>query len=185
MRKIFFILIFFIFFSNNSFSSVKEKIIANFNKIENLNFNFKQTINGKDETGNCTINYPGKIYCKYKLNSQKIMVSNGNSLVIKNSKNKQYYRYPLENTPLVLLLDKEFLINKIKNLKGENINNKYFVFSIIDSRNIINVYFDNKNYNLVGWQTEDIYQNLVITFISDLKINSKIDNKIFNLPKMF
>ena len=113
------------------------------------------------------------------------MVSNGNSLVIKNSKNKQYYRYPLENTPLVLLLDKEFLINKIKNLKGENINNKYFVFSIIDSRNIINVYFDNKNYNLVGWQTEDIYQNLVITFISDLKINSKIDNKIFNLPKMF
>tara|TARA_B100000029_G_scaffold449850_1_gene473371 strand:- start:1432 stop:1989 length:558 start_codon:yes stop_codon:yes gene_type:complete len=185
MRKIFFILIFFIFFSNNSFGSVKEKIIANFNKIENLNFNFKQTINGKDETGNCTINYPGKIYCKYKLNSQKIMVSNGNSLVIKNSKNKQYYRYPLENTPLVLLLDKEFLINKIKNLKGENINNKYFVFSIIDSRNIINVYFDNKNYNLVGWQTEDIYQNLVITFISDLKINSKIDNKIFNLPKMF
>ena len=176
---------FFLIFSLNLQSSEKDNIINNLKKIKNLSFNFKQTINGKDETGNCTINYPGKIYCKYKLNSQKIMVSNGNSLVIKNSKNKQYYRYPLENTPLVLLLDKEFLINKIKNLKGENINNKYFVFSIIDSRNIINVYFDNKNYNLVGWQTEDIYQNLVITFISDLKINSKIDNKIFNLPKMF
>ena len=83
---------------------------------------------------------------------------------------------------MVLLLDKEFLINKIKNLKGENINNKYFVFSIIDSRNIINVYFDNKNYNLVGWQTEDIYQNLVITYIYNIKYNKKIDNNLFKLP---
>ena len=113
------------------------------------------------------------------------MVSNGNSLVIKNSKNKQYYRYPLESTPLILLLDKEFLINKIKKLKGETISDKYFVFSITDTKNKINVYFDKKNYNLVGWQTEDIYQNLVVTFISDLKINNKVDKKIFNLPKMF
>jgi len=185
MKKIFFILFFFVFLSNHSYGAVKEKIIENFNNIKNLNFNFIQTINGKDEVGNCTIDYPGKIYCKYKLNSQKIMVSNGNSLVIKNSKNKQYYRYPLESTPLIFLLDKKFLINKIKNLKGKTINNKYFVFSITDTKNNINIYFDKNNYNLVGWQTEDIYQNLVVTFISDLKINNKVDKKIFNLPKMF
>ena len=113
------------------------------------------------------------------------MVSNGNSLVIKNSKNKQYYRYPLESTPLILLLDKEFLINKIKNLKGETISDKYFVFSITDTKNKINVYFDKKNFNLVGWQTEDIYQNLVITFISDLKINNKVDKKYLICQRCF
>ena len=40
-----------------------------------------------------------------------------------------------------------------------------------------------KNYNLIGWQTEDIYQNLAITFISSMNINQEIDNKIFIVPK--
>jgi len=37
--------------------------------------------------------------------------------------------------------------------------------------------------NLIGWQTEDIYQNLSITFISSVKKNQEIDSKIFKLPK--
>ena len=41
----------------------------------------------------------------------------------------------------------------------------------------------NKNYNLIGWQTEDIYQNLAVTFISKVKTNQKIDKKIFKIPK--
>ena len=39
-----------------------------------------------------------------------------------------------------------------------------------------------KNFNLVGWQTKDIYQNISITFISSIKINEKIDDRIFLLP---
>jgi hypothetical protein len=30
-------------------------------------------------------------------------------------------------------------------------------------------FFDKKDLNLIGWQTEDIYQNLSITFISSIK----------------
>ena len=47
----------------------------------------------------------------------------------------------------------------------------------------INLFFDKINLTLVGWQTEDVYQNLVVTFISSVKINQKIDDKIFTLPK--
>ena len=43
-------------------------------------------------------------------------------------------------------------------------------------------FFNKQNFNLVGWQTLDIYQNLNMTFISNLKKNQKIDKKIFNLP---
>ena len=32
---------------------IDHEIIKSFKKIENLNFEFTQTINGKDETGNC------------------------------------------------------------------------------------------------------------------------------------
>ena len=80
------------------------------------------------------------------------------------------------------LIRQYIFINKIK---GKNINEKYYNFSLKDQNNTINIYFDNKNYNLIGWQTEDIYQNLSVTFIYDLKINEKINNKLFNLPEMY
>jgi len=31
---------------------------------------------------------------------------------------------------------------------------------------------------------EDIYQNLAVTYIFNTSINSKIDEKLFNLPKI-
>jgi hypothetical protein len=43
-------------------------------------------------------------------------------------------------------------------------------------------FFNITNYNLVGWQTLDIYQNLSITYISSLKINQLIEKNIFKLP---
>ena len=40
----------------------KKKIIENLNNTFNFNFEFEQNINGKIENGNCTIEYPRKIY---------------------------------------------------------------------------------------------------------------------------
>ena len=44
---------------------------------------------------------------------------------------------------------------------------------------------DNKTFNLIGWQTEDIYQNLTITFISSVKRNQIVNDNTFILPKIF
>ena len=114
----------------------------------------------------------------------KILVSNGKSLVIKTDKNNQYYRYSLKDTPLNFILDKSFLIKKIKELDVNLIDDKYLNFSIINENNFINIYFDKNNYNLIGWQTEDVYQNLAVTFIYNLQINEKIEEKFFKLPKI-
>ena len=110
------------------------------------------------------------------------MVSNGKSLVIKNRKNNQYYYYSLKNTPFELLLDKDFIINEIKKSKINSLNNKYNYFLIKNSNFEINIFFDKKTHNLSGWQTEDIYQNLVVVYIFNLKINSIINKKLFVLP---
>ena len=83
MKKIYFVIIF-IFLTSNVFASIKENILDKFKNIENISFNFEQNINGKIENGNCTIEYPQKIYCKYNLGNKKVLVSNGKSLVIKN-----------------------------------------------------------------------------------------------------
>ena len=176
---IFFILNFF----NPTFASIKENIISQMKLTNNLSFNFTQTINDKKENGKCIIKYPKKIFCEYNGPKKKIIVSNGKSLVIKNKNQSGYYTYPLSKTPLNFLLDKEYLISKINTLKPRDLNKKYLNFTILENDNEINIFFNKKNLTLVGWQTQDIYQNLSITFISSIEINKKINNEIFILPE--
>ena len=168
---------------NPAFSSPKNEIISQMRLTNTLSFNFIQSIDEKKENGSCVIKYPKKIFCKYSGLDKKIIVSNGRSLVIKSKSNQNYYIYRLNKTPLELLLNKEYLISKIKNLEPRNVDNKFLIFNISEENNKINIFFDKKNFWLVGWQTEDIYQKLSITFISSIKINQKIDDKIFLLPK--
>ena len=178
------IVIFLLIININTFveASIKDEIILNFKKIDNLSFNFKQTIDENIEEGNCIIQYPKKIYCNYDNFKKKIIVSNGKSLVIKNQASKQYFIYPLDNTPMELLLNKNYLIEQMQKLDGKIIDDKYFNFSIQNKDNKINIFFDKNSYDLMGWQTEDIYQNLVITFVYNIEKNKNIDQKFFKLP---
>jgi outer membrane lipoprotein-sorting protein len=177
------ILIFFFLLSFNSLNAeIKDQIILNLKNTNNLTFDFKQQIDEKIESGYCIIKYPKKIYCSYNTLNNKKIVSNGKSLVIKNDNINQYYLYPLNRTPLEFILNKEYLIQKIINSKSKSLNNRYLGFTIENESHEINIFFDKKTSYLTGWQTEDIYQNLVITFISNIKINQKISNNIFQLP---
>ena len=178
MFKLILIFIFFISISNSK-AEIKEKIIENLQNVENLKFKFEQNINGKIENGICTIKYPKKIYCKYKKNN-KILVSNGKSLVIKTK--TSFYRYSLKKTPLNLILDKNFLIKKIhileENVIGENLLN----FTIVENDNEIDVFFDVETFNLVGWKTRDIYQNTNITYLTSIETNKEITKNLFKIP---
>ena len=182
MIKYIFILYFIIFFTNSNANN-KDKIIENLNKTINFNFQFEQNINGKIENGNCTIEYPRKIFCEYSKSNNKILVSNGKSLVIKTR--TSYYRYPLKKTQLNLILDKNFLINKIYSLKEKIVDNSYINYIITDKNSEISVFFDNKTFNLIGWQTKDIYQNINITFLSSIRINQIINKNLFILPSQY
>jgi outer membrane lipoprotein-sorting protein len=161
-------------------ASDREKIIENLQKTENLNFKFEQNINGKIENVYCTIQYHKKIFCNYEKNNEKTLVSNGKSLVIKTK--SSFYRYPLNKTPLNLILDKKYLIKKINILDKKITDNSYINYRIIENDNEINVFFDNKTHNIIGWQTKDIYQNTNVTYLSSIQINRQIDKNLFNLP---
>ena len=74
--------------------------------------------------------------------------------------------------------------NQIKNLDSRTIDNKYINFNILKNNNEINIFFDKETLNLIGWQTEDIYQNLVITYIYKILYNQKIELKrIIGMPE--
>lgn len=79
-------------------------------------------------------------------------------------------------------MDKNFLINKITFLEEVIKDTNYINYNFFENENQIEIFFDNTNYNLIGWQMLDIYQNLNITFISSIKKNENIRKDLFNLP---
>ena len=172
-------LVFLISLSNEVNANNKDQIINKLKDTLNLNFDFEQNINGKIEFGNCTIQYPKKMFCAYD-KKNKVIVSNGKSLVIKST--SSYYRYPLDKTPLNFILDKNFLLKKISELKEENINNSLIKFTIKENNKSIEIFFDINDYNLIGWQTKDIYQNTSVTLLYSVKSNQVVNEKIFKVP---
>jgi len=174
-----FLIFFFTILISNSKADNRDKIIKNLKNTSNFSFEFEQNINGKIESGNCTIEYPKKIYCAYS-KKDKVLVSNGKSLVIKSI--SSYYRYPLKKTPLNLILDKKFLINKIYSLEENIIDKSYIKYSIIENENKIDIFFDIISLELIGWQIKDVYQNTALTLLSSVSKNQNIEKKLFKLP---
>ena len=174
------IFIFILLLNLNAYSSPDQKIIDNLKNVVSLKFKFQQKIdNNNIEKGECIILYPKKIFCKYYDIYNKILVSNGKSLVINSDKITNHYRYPLDKTPLNLILDKEYLISKMNDTEKDENYPFYHVFNFKHENSSIKVFFDKKNFDLIGWETKDIYQSLVQTFISDIKININLEEDIF------
>ena len=59
----------------------------------------------------------------------------------------------------------------------------YYVFNFEFENNLIKVFFDKASLDLIGWETKDIYQNQIQTFLSDININVDVEEKIFSLQK--
>ena len=181
MKYILFIIIF--FYPLNIFASSKQLIKDKLEKTENISFKFIQKIGKKTEKGECIISYPKKILCKYDDIYNKILVSNGRSLVINSKKIKNYLRYQLKETPLNLILDKQFLVKKLDQVEIVRNNDDTFSYEIIHNNNLLNIFFDKQNYEIKGWTTTDIYQNRVETKLFNIEMNIMIDEKIFRIQK--
>ena len=182
IKYIIFILIF--FFNINALGSSNQKIINHIENIYSWQIKFIQRIdNNNIEKGECIILYPKKIFCEYYDIHNKILVSNGKSLVINSNKLKNYYRYPIEKTPLNFILDKKFLISKMKEVEDDKNYPFFYVFNFEYEDNLIKVFFDKKSLDLIGWETKDIYQNLIQTFLSDVNINIDVEEKLFSIQR--
>ena len=81
-----------------------------------------------------------------------------------------------------MILDKKFLIEKINDLEEGILNQTYINFAILENDNVINIFFDNKTFNLIGWQIKDIYQNVNVTYLSSIQVNQQVDEDLFKLP---
>ena len=179
MKYIIFILIF--FYPLNIFASSKQLIKNKLEETDNISFKFIQKVGGKTEQGECIISYPKKIFCKYDDIYNKVLVSNGQSLVINSKKIKNYLRYQLKDTPLDLILDKKFLLGKLNQVDTIKESDDTFSFKIVHNNNLLNIFFDKISYEIKGWTTTDIYLNKVETRLSYIETNIMIDDRLFRI----
>ncbi len=176
---------FFIFFiiTNIAFADLKNNLINKLISTETLVFNFKQIISEKEETGDCYIKYPLLMKCNYNNVKEKIIISNGKTVAIIKKKYKKIYYYPIETTPLFTILNKEKILNLVKDNKPSKISSDEIEFEFIDKKmNKLVIFFDKNTLNLSGWNTSDAYSNEVSFMISDLKTNNEIDEDFFKIP---
>ena len=122
--------------------------------------------------------------CNYKNLKQKSVISNGKTIAIIKKKYKKIYYYPIRTTPLFTILKKEKILNLIRNSKPSKISSKIIEFQFIGKKsNILKIFFDKNTLEFKGWETKDAYSNDVIFTINDLKINNKIPDDFFKIPK--
>ena len=90
-------------------------------------------------------------------------------------------RYNLKDTPLNLILDKKFLLDKLDKVEIIQENDETLSFEIIHNNNLLNIFFDKISYEIKGWTTTDVYLNRVETKLTDMKTNMMIDQKVFKI----
>ena len=187
IKKLFFLLkIFFLFLLSIkiALADLQKNLINKLITTETLIFDFKQKISDKEEIGNCFIKYPLLMKCNYKNLKEKTIISNGKTVAIIKKKYKKVYLYPIKATPLFFLLEKEKIINLVKNTKPTKINSELIEFIFKDKKtNEIKILFEKNSLNLKGWETVDAYSNKVSFKINNLKINYQIVNDFFRIPQ--
>ena len=165
-------------------ADLQQNIIKKLTSTKTMTFNFQQKIEEKKEVGICFIKYPLLIKCEYKNEKGKTLISNGKSIAIIKKKYKKIYRYPIESTPPFVILDKDKVLNLIKNTRPSKIDSNTIEFEFTNKKlNKLIILFNSKNLEFKGWKTVDAYSNNVSFLISDTKINNQIVDSFFIIPK--
>ena len=174
---------FYFLFFNNSEANLQEKLLNKYKTINTLSFDFTQKIGDKVELGNSYIKYPLLMKCEYP-KKKKIIITNGKKLAIVKKRYKKIYYYPLKKTPLFYILNKESILNVIKNYQPSLINSNLIEYELKDNNsNKINIFFGKNSLELSGWKTIDAYANEVNFLLRNIETNIPINNKIFKIPK--
>ena len=85
---------------------------------------------------------------------------------------------------LFIILQKEKILNLIRNNKPTKINSNLIGFELFEKKtNKLKIFFDKKSLEFMGWETKDAYSNNVSFIISNLKTNRIIEDEFFKIPK--
>jgi outer membrane lipoprotein-sorting protein len=180
-----YLLFFFVVFnySLNLYANEKQLIINQLLEINNLTFNFKQTTEGKIETGTCLLVFDNKLKCNYIDEIQKEIIINNKTLVVVQKRYDKIYFYPISKSPFLKILSKNSLISLVRESNLELNDNINLIYEDENEKKIT-VFFEKKNYHLIGWEMQDKFQNKIYFSLKIQNVNTKIDDSLFKIPSI-
>jgi outer membrane lipoprotein-sorting protein len=182
-------IIFFIFFLFRSISysdennDLIEKFLTKFKSINNIEFNFIQTSADMVEKGKCFLSYPKKLICRYEGDEGKEIIVKNDALVIVKRKFQRVYYYRVANSPFATILDKNKIINQIKNIneiKSEN-NILILKFSSDPESSSLHLFVTKDTLDIAGWKTTGYDSQIVDFKITNSQKNVENKEK-FEIP---
>jgi outer membrane lipoprotein-sorting protein len=180
-QLIYAVLTIFLFFCYQLNASEKIKIIENLRNINSLQFNFTQLSNDGQENGSCILIYPKKMRCIYDEQKKEIIV-NDDYLHLINKKENKNYSYSIKDTPLGIILNKESLIEKLLNIEEFNMIDSFIIVTVdISSAENVDIYFDHKNFTILGWRIKNYDKSTIEFMMGNIKLNVNSDEK-FQIP---
>ena len=121
--------------------------------------------------------------CEYP-NKKKIIIADGKRFAIVQKRYKKVYYYSLKKTPLFYILDKENILNLMRDYEPSEFDINIIGYEIIENNsNKLQIFFDKKSLDILGWKTIDAYYNEVNFLIRNVKKNISVEKIIFKIPR--
>jgi len=180
-KNILFILLLSIFFQK-LIASEKENILNELSQTNSINFSFIQKTNNLVEEGKCILLFPKKLKCKYFDDKLKELIINENKMVVLQKRYNKSYFYPVSKSPFVNILEKEKLIEMVKNGEIQTNDNEIRLIHKNHLDYEVIVMFSKDDFKLMGWTINDQYNNKIIFLIKIESVNEKIKKNYFVVP---
>ena len=177
-----FLISFFLLITTGLLADEKDKIVAQLNSLNSLEFTFDQLINEKTEKGSCLLEFPGKLKCNYFDDKKKELVINNKRLAITQKRYNKTYYYPISKSPFLNILYKDKLLEIVES--GEIEVNDQIIKLIYFGENEITVFFDKKNLDLKGWEIKDQYNNNINFSLNIVAKNNIFKKNTFRIPEI-
>jgi outer membrane lipoprotein-sorting protein len=187
LKKIIFLILFFfipLIAQSKNNSEIIKKFTEKFETINNIKFDFIQTGNDPSETGTCFLSYPKKLICRYEGDEKKEIIIKDNTLAIIKREYQRVYYYRVSNSPFATILDKEKIIEQIKNIKNVSSQDGklFFEFNNENSTSSLQLFLNKDTLDIVGWKTTGYDQQTIVFTIKNSQINTDIIEK-FEIPE--
>ena len=179
----FLIIFLYLFSSNISLASFQTKLLDKYKSIDTLYFDFTQKIGEKIEFGSCYIKYSFLMRCEYP-NKKKSIIADGKKFAIVQKRYKKVYYYSLNKTPLFYILNKENILNLMRDYEPSEFDLNIIGYEIIENNsNKLKIFFDKNSLDLLGWKMIDAYSNEVNFLIRNVEKNILVDKEMFKIPR--
>jgi outer membrane lipoprotein-sorting protein len=168
-----------------SAASSPQKIADHFSSIKTLTGEFVQFgPRGEQTGGTFYISRPGKIRFNYEKPSPIRVVADGKSVVVNNKKLDTWDLYPLNKTPLKLLLSEQIDLTgeRIKSVKEDaDLTTIVMGDKSVFGNSKITLMFDRVNFDLKQWTITDAQGLDTTVMIFNTKAGVKFDPKLFEI----